>query len=938
MVSRGLWTSLLISTSLTMLFPSAAFAQNASPSEISEGSATSATEQPAAASDDGSTAPGDDIVVTASRSGRSGFVAPTPTIIVGASELGNTGVTNAADLLNRSPTFAASYSPGSVGPGVTNVPGANFLNLRGLGPERTLVLVDGRRHVPTNDRNAIDINLIPSLLIDRVEVVTGGASAAWGSDAVSGVVNFILTKNLDGFRANVQQGITRHGDQAQTQIQAAYGLSALDDRLHVMVAGEYYHNDGAGTQGSRDWGRNGWNLITNPNATATNGQYVRLVTPNVHYSNATMGGLITNRTGPLANIQFGPGGTVLPFTYGTNVGTSYMIGGDGTNLDQYQSLEPRQKRLNGFARVTFDVTSSITAGVDVTVAHNEALQLSTPATDYGNITIRQDNAYLPESVRAIMVANNISSFRMGRLNFEDLGYIKTNNSIKVQRYVPYIEGTIFDNFKWNGYFEHGVTHFDQTFINNRNQANWAAGVDAVVNPANGEIVCRSTLTNPNNGCVPIDVFGVGSISQAAKDYVLQNPYSRTRVRENAAGVNLSGEPFSLWAGPVSVAIGGEYRSQSLRTTVDPLSQVGAYRIGNTRAIAGSYNVKEVYGETVVPLAHDIALLHSLEFNGAIRHTDYSTSGGVTSWKAGLTYEPISGIRFRGARSRDIRAPNLTELFLASRSGAGLTLIDPATATQTFYTLVTTGNPDLKPERGDTWTYGVVFEPSLAPGLRASIDVADIKITNAISTLSAQDTVDRCAAGESSLCDFVRRDANGALTVTTPYLNLAEIHSRSIDGEIDYRLPLSNISSAMNGTLDIRYLGTYLDTFTTSTGVTTLQNAGLTDRPKYRQNVRVTYDNGPLTLFVEDVFIGRTKIFAQYSGLDISDNRVPSVNYVNVSGTVRMNDGHMELFGSITNLFDKDPPIVVMGNVFGLETNAATYDTFGRRFMIGVRFR
>lgn len=879
----------------------------------------------------------DAIVVTASRAGRSGFVAPTPTTVVSAAELGNTGVTNAADLLNRNPTFAASFSPAATGPGVTNVPGANFLNLRGLGAERTLVLVDGRRHVPTNDRNSIDINLIPSLLLDRIEVVTGGASAAWGSDAVSGVVNFILAKKIDGLRLNVQQGISQEGDQSQTLIQGAYGLSMLDDRLHLIVAGEYYRNRGAGIQGSRDWGRNAWNLIVNPDATATNGQFLRLVTPGVQYSNATMGGLITNRTGPLANLQFGPGGTVLPFNYGTKVGSSYMIGGDGTFLDYLQSLEPKQRRVNGFARLTFDVTPDISAGVDVTVAHNTSLQLSTPATDYGNITIQKTNAYLPAEIRDKMPDGG--SFRMGRLNFADLGYIKTHNSVSVQRYVPNIQGKLFDTLKWNAYYEYGVTQFNQTFINNRNQQRWAAGIDAVVNPANNQIVCRSTLTNPTNGCVPINVFGVGSISQAAKDYVLGSPFSKTRIREDAAGVNLSGEPFSLWAGPVSIAIGGEYRKLSVDTVVDALSQAGVWRIGNTRAISGGYNVKEGYAEVVVPLARDLSFAKSLEFNGAIRRTDYSTSGGVTSWKAGLSYEPFSGLRFRAARSRDIRAPNISELFLAARSGAGLTLIDPVTKKQTFYTLIQTGNRALTPEQGDTWTYGVVLEPSFAPGLRVSVDAADIKVTNAISTLTAQDTVDRCAAGETQLCGFLQRDGSGAITtVTTPFLNLASIRSRSIDTEIAYRLPLSNISSRMNGSIDLRLLGTYLRTFKTSSGVTTLDVAGLTDRPKYRQNVRMTYENGPFTGFVEDVFIGKSRIFAQYSGLDISDNSVPSRNYINISGTLRINDGHMEVFGVVTNLFNQDPPIVVTGSVFGLETNAATFDTIGRRFMVGVRIR
>ncbi len=880
-----------------------------------------------------------EIIVTASRVGRSGFVAPTPMTTLSAADINNTAVTNIADLLNRSPAFTASVTPASAGPQVTTTPGANFLNLRGLGPNRTLVLVDGQRHVPTSATGAIDINLIPSILIDRVDVVTGGASAAWGSDAVAGVVNFILDHKLNGLRANVQQGISQAGDDSQTLVQAAYGTSLLGGRLHLTVAGEYFRDGGAGLQGSRDWGRSGWNLISNPNATATNGQFVRLVTPGVQYSNATMGGLIVNRTGPLANIQFGPGGTVLPFTYGTNAGSAFMIGGSGTNLDPLVSLEPSMERYSGYGRAAFEITPHVTATFDATYARSEALQSTIPAADYGNITIQQDNAYLPAAVRAIMVANNITSFKMGRLNYDDLGRIQTDNVTTVQRYVGGLNGTVFDTIKWSGYFEHGIANYNQVYLNNRNQARWAAGVDAVVNPASGAIVCRSTLANPGNGCVPINVFGVGSVSQAAKDYVLANPSANTRIKEDAAGINISGDPFSLWAGKVSIAVGGEYRKQSLQTTTDPLFQTGGYRTGNIRAIAGGFNVKEIYGEAVVPLARDITLIRSLEFNGAVRRTDYSISGAVTSWKTGLSYTPINGIRFRAARSRDIRAPNITELFLAAQQSAGNTVFDPVTGQQTFYTQILTGNTSLKPEIGDTWTYGVVLEPRAVPGLRASIDAADIHLTNAISTLTAQDTVDRCFAGATTLCSQITRSPTGAITtVSLPYLNLASIRSRSVDAEIDYHLPMSHISSKLDGTLDLRFLATYIFKFETSDGVTTLDTAGQTDHPQYRQTVRITYDKGPLTVFVEDIFISKARAFAQYRGLDISDNNVPSANYVNLSASVRVPNSHFEIFGNVTNLFDKDPPIVVTGSVFGPETNASTYDTIGRRFAIGVRIR
>ncbi|MDB5465536.1 MAG: hypothetical protein JWQ46_298, partial [Phenylobacterium sp.] len=577
----------------------------------------------------------EEVVVTASRVDRAGFTAPTPTTTVGLQELQKSGTTNVADFLNTIPAFGAATTPASTAHNSVNS-GLNLVNLRSLGLNRTLVLVDRERFTPSTATGRVDLNVIPTVMIERVEVVTGGASAAWGSDAVAGVVNLIFKKNLDGFAGEVSGGLSQKGDNQDVKVALSWGGTALDGRLRFAIASEYEDNKGIGPNSGRDILQQNYNVIANPTYKLGNGQPQNYVTSNVNVSSATLGGLVT--TGPFAGQQFAPGGALAPFTYGTMRGSQYMIGGSGISLDnsingaQLGQFANPVRRGNLYLRTSFDVTDNVEATIDASYAQSASEAYLSIPYDLGTITIQRDNAYLTAAQRATLTAANVTSFKMGRIN-QDISYNYPVNETQTQRFSFGLKGK-FDalgtTWKWDSYVATGLTHFTQKIQGNRIIANWNQAVDAVVNPANGQVVCRSTLTNPTNGCVPVNLFGQGSPSAAAAQYVTGTSMLAADFRQDAAAVNITGEPFSVPAGPVSVAAGAEYRRESVRQVADALSNANAFNIGNPHDINGSEGVKEAFVETVVPLVKDLPFAKQVDFNGAIRVTDYQTSGAVTT--------------------------------------------------------------------------------------------------------------------------------------------------------------------------------------------------------------------------------------------------------------------------------------------------------------------
>lgn len=902
--------------------------------------------QEAPAVDEG-TAPADDIVVTGSRIARDGSTAPTPVTVLSADYMNQRGQTNVADALNELPSFRPAQTP----QGSSNrsqIAGSNFVDLRGLGSSRTLLLVDGKRFVPSAGTGQVDLNNIPSILIERTEVVTGGASASYGSDAVAGVVNLILKKDFSGIQGDMQYGQSQKSDANEFRAALLVGGSLLDDRLHLMAAGEYFYNEGAGDQFTRDWGRRQPGLVVNP--TPGNGLPTRVITNDVHDSRQTDGGLITSGltwgaltgTSDARLIQFAANGTPAPFTVGQLAGSQLMIGGSGASYF-YQGFDllPQMERKIGYGRAAFDMSDALRLFADFSYSDAQVNGQSANAFNYGNLTVSSANAYLPASVRAAMLARNLTSVSFGRWS-GDIGQVRTDLSTRTLRTVAGFQGTIGPDWTYEGSYEYGQTKYVSQIKGLRQIARFREALDSVVNPTTGAIMCRVALTNPGTACLPFNPFGVGNFNPASTGYFVGTAWLRQKTEQNAAAFNVQGKVLDLPAGPIQIAAGVEYRSEKADADSDAASQESLWDYANPKPLHGSYNAKEAYGEINLPILKDHAFARRLDVTGAARYTDYSLSGSVTTWKLGVDWEVTDYLRLRGTRSRDIRAPNITELFTSSTFGQN-TLRDPATGNSYFMATITSGNTGLKPEKADNLTGGIVLTPGTH--LRLAVDYYDINIKGAISTLTPQSILDRCQSGETNLCGLIARDsANVVTSVTNSFINVANLKNRGIDIEFSYRQPLDEISS-LPGTINFRTFATHTIKYTTSDGLSTMRLDGqvvntVASAPSWIVNTNLGYDVGRFGMQVQGRFISASKYDNAYvDGVDINDNSVASRFYVNLSAQYKLLDsdlGNVEIFAVVNNLMDKDPPLVP---VYGVgATNFAYYDVIGRAGKVGLRFK
>lgn len=876
------------------------------------------------------------VVVTASRVDRAGFEAPTPTTVLGGEDIRQRAAINVAEVLNQVPAFRPSSSP-SVDPFLGGT-GQYFLDLHSLGASRTLVLVNGRRYVPSSSAGTVDLNLIPSLMVSRMEVVSGGASAAWGSDAVAGVVNVMLRNNFKGLEAEAQYGVSERGDDVSYKLAAVAGGDVMDGRGRVVLGVEYSDSHGVGDQYTRDWGREERGSIANPA-----GQPAQLYGRGLHFANATPGGLIT--AGPLAGTAFGPDGLPYSFQYGVSDG-NFMLGGDnaGVTLMQGAPLKVPVKRYNGMLHAEFDISENLKVVQELSSATSRWLGVGPNLRRPGNLTIKADNAYLPAATRAAMATAGATSFAFGKYGL-DLPRLLPHGRNETLEYVAALEGDVA-GWDWDLSYQYGENRYEVDNRNNIINANLLNAVDAVVNPANGQIVCRSALTSPTNGCVPANLFGLGNVSQAAVDYIYGDSWYRQKTKQEVVAFNLKAEPFSVWAGPVSVAAGAEYRKESVRGTSDALSQAKAFASNNLQPIQGGFNVKEAYAEAVVPLLRDQPFAKSADLNVAVRATDYSTSGTVTTWKVGLTYDINGELRLRGARSRDIRAPNLSELFTTAQTRFRI-LRDPfQNNARVIAPIATEGNPDtLVPEKADTWTAGVIYQPSWAPGLRASVDYYTIDINNQIASLGGQVILDRCFAGVTSLCPLIDRTGGALALVHDPQLNVNKFETAGVDIEVAYQRDTPAVLGLPQGSAEARILATYIDKLVTTDAAGKMDRAGqvvadpLAATPHWLWTGSVTYRVGPFSGTVQERYVGSGEINnAAVPGTPTSANvyKVPDRFYTNLSAQydlVEREDGRrVQVYGAVDNLFDVALPYPLNGP----ENGGVFYDLVGRAYRVGVR--
>jgi iron complex outermembrane receptor protein len=924
----------------------------------------------------------DEIVVTGTRVVRDGYEAPTPVSVIGIEQLDNVATSNLADAINQLPAVVNSATPQSSAANTTSGQSAiNGLSLRGLGVSRTLVLLNGQRTVGSNLTGAVDISELPQSLIERVDVVTGGASAAYGSDALSGVVNFVLDTDFTGFKAEVSGGLTTYGDAPNYKVNAAFGTPFAGGRGHFLLYGEHVWDDGL-LVFDRPWTREGHSYINNPAFAPGNGQPAIIRTTQVAIGNASWGGTIVS--GPLKGTSFGPSGSIYQLAYGDIVAGALMRGGswDAQNVVSVRGVaaQPQQNRQDVFTRASYDLTDDINVYAQAAWGHLYSYSSGAPNFRPGNQIVNVDNAFLPESLRPTLAAAG-STFTMGTLNW-DLDNFRAVYDRRVLRFLSGANGS-FDaadtEWTWDAYVSVGQAFGTLQSRGAMDVPRYLLATDAVRNPATGAIVCRSTLTNPGNGCVPYNLFGLGVNSAAAVEY-LQGRYgwNLQRLNQKVAALSFTGEPFSTWAGPVSLAFGYEWRREKMRQVTDPEEQVNPtiWFQAAGQPYSGAFKVNDFFAETVVPLAKDTTWATALDLNAAVRATHYSTYGWVATWKAGVTYSPVDDIRFRLTQSRNIRSPTLVDLYQAGSTSRS-TLTDPFNgnvATNTEFT--TRGNPNLGPEKSSDTGVGVVYQPSWFEGFSASVDYYRIKINDAVNLPGTQDIMNLCFQGNQAACAAFTREGSGAsalIKIAVQPQNFATETAKGIDFEATYSLPLSSVSDSFDGNLGLRFLATHFIDYLVNTGIPNqlvFDYAGVNGSgggiggggngvPSWRVNSSVQYALDPISVGLGFRWISSginqvtnyecasacpTGLSPQL--LTVSDNSVESAMFIdfNMAYTLPLSDtAETELFFNVRNITNADPAIAVRGpggSSFDFAPTPAggAYDILGRVFRAGVKFK
>jgi len=902
-----------------------------------------------------------EISITGTRIQRDDLSTPTPVTTLTRVELDAMGPVTLVDALTQLPQFLNSDTPQTQSFGTSGAAGASYLNLRGIGSVRTLALLDGRRVVPSTRSGTLDIALLPRSLMRRVEVVTGGASAAYGSDAVSGVVNFILDEDFRGFRGHVQGGVSELADNGSVEASATWG-TRLGERSSLLLSSEYSKVEGIRGYKDRDWFSSRAS-VANPDPAGPR----EIMLDHVHATSYTYGGLITS--GPLTGTQFLPGGATAPFETGASRTATTQGGGSGVDpAAELVWILPDQQRLSGFARFSTAPTEATSAFVQLIAARTQNAFDKDPPSLWGpwEATIYRDNAFLPQAIQGRMDAAGVQSFKLGRMGADgDLGRGRTTLTGKL---LSATAGAQWQHRGWtlDGYYQYGrdrsVLYYDDILRIDRVYR----AVDAVID-SSGRTVCRSTLTFPDDGCVPLSLFGAGSVSPEARAWVTEgNSEQLQDVQEQVAEANLRGDVPLLPAGRMSLAAGASWRLESVDTEsrrlpgslqdlrVEPAATQGyrglpsAYSGATNifeRAIyvnvAGQYSVRELFAEALVPLLRDKPLAQRLDLHAALRQANYSGSGSVLAWKLGADWQVEPWVSFRATRSRDVRAGNLSERFDVSSSG--ITIVDNGLASKPSYAVISQreGNQEVEPELADTTTAGIVIHPAGVPNFSVSADYYDIRIHDVIALYGTQNIIDGCAAGDPALCDLIERADTGLITrVHNRILNLAETRSRGIDLELSWRTPVEWFGGAES--LAVRlFANRALESATIDATSTRIDRAGQTGlfggAPRLQANLALAYERGPLQLGLQQRYISSGSYDATFGPEDVADRRVAAASYTTLRLGYRPAP-RLTVYLNVHNLFDSPPPESGDWGFGGtLPTNEGLFDVIGRRYVAGLRY-
>ncbi len=945
-----------------------------------DASVTSIADPTAGKADPGSSGANDsEIVVTGSRIPRRDLTSTSPIAVVKAEEFALSGAVNVEQVINTLPqvipgTTAFSNNPGG---------GVATLNLRGLGSQRNLVLVNGRRYIFFDASQITDLNAIPSFLLDSVDVVTGGASAVYGSDALAGVTNFHLRTDLKGMLLGGQYAITEMGDGARYNVYGALGTQFADGRGSLTVYGEYY-NRGAIFQSGRDFSRNALVdgdgvLVAGGSANVPEGRFTApaSVAAGTNYNANNLGAV------------FATPGISSPYT----AANAYNYA-----PSNYLMVPQRRWTLGGYGE--YEVTEGVTAYTEVSFVNNRVVNelAATPVTQGVNIGLANACTVVSAADCATLtlisgrqLAANAAAVTAGTARpfgtvaagtgvVPILGpgqvrltanYRATQISDRVQnddrnayRMVAGVRGNITNDLRYDAYYSYARTKNAQTQEGNISRSAFAANVE-------------------NGNC---NIFGANLLSDDCIGAISIRAQNQDESLLQVTQGSISGSLFqSPWAtDAIGFSVGGEYRKTSAEFIPDTALSSGdvvGFNAGDPTK--GGYNVKEVFGEVRIPIIQN-GFINRLELSGAARYSKYSLDavGGVYTYAGGVEFAPVRDITFRGQYQRAVRAPNVGELFGGQSVGFPAATDPCATAAAAASATITAlciatgvpagqvgaaslqpnsqiestsgGNPNLQEEVGDTYTVGVILRPSFIPRLNIAVDGYKIGIKNAIGAAGGgtAGVLNLCynviQQASSPLCQSVNRDpsgiiSGGAFVVNAGNANLSKLNTRGIDVQVDYSSPLGFGLMGERSKLNFYVLGSYTkkNNYTPVVGVDeVVECAGLYGNlcgqptPKYKLSSRVAWLDGPLTSTVRWRHLSSVR--DDDNDTDYVVERIKAYNVIDLAFSLNVTDGATLNIG-VNNLFDKKPPILG-DNQEQANTFPGTYDVLGRDFFVSASFR
>jgi outer membrane receptor protein involved in Fe transport len=945
---------------------------------------------PAAAPAPAADAPSADvIVVTGSRIARRDLQSTVPIAVISNDKLTSTGATNVSDLLNTLPEVGQGVSRtssnfSSVGNGEATV------NLRNLGSSRTLVLINARRTLGIAGSSAADLNNIPDELVDHVEVVTGGASAVYGSEAIAGVVNFVTKRNFDGVQLHVQDGISDKGDAGRQYISVLAGHNFAGGAGNITLLGSYDKDNGLSSANRF------FSAHDNPNRSSYAAQGLFSVAD------------------PATQAAFSPANG-LTYTFDRN---NAVKGYQGANIDGYDrnphrflAVPVERYNLSALTHYDFGTAELYGEGTYTKTKSNAALEAlavgnSGPGaaknfdgSAYAGIPIT--SPYVPDAIRQAAIANGVNVIQFRRRSV-DIFSRSNRNDRDYFRGVIGVKGSISSSWQYDVYYEHSQSR-DFTTSGGIYAPNYGAALSNQAGPG-GTVVCSDPVAQAA-GCVPINIFGYNTVTPDAAKFLqtytgptgdrvaadgtivhVTNGESAAfrylaKAYQDVASAQITGKLFSLWAGPVAVAAGAEYRKERSAETFDPYTQLGLSSGNQLSNTVGRFDVKEGFVEVVAPIAADRPFVKSFGLEFAARYADYSTVGGLWTWKVGGNYAPVSDIRFNAVFARATRAPNIGELFSA-QSQTFPAIVDPcdqakgkgdngalvplpsacASIAGIAHTVQTRGafaygtaqlqtvdgllggNRNLKAETADTLTAGVVLTPSFFRNFVVKVDYYNIKVKNAVGIIGQQVSVDQCfQTANPVFCNNVIRDPNsGYITrVNALNLNTGSYKVSGLDTKLDYRVPARFLGEGGGLGVNVDWNHSFAQSQTPFPGGPLQDELGQADCYscgrlgsgfKDRANAVFTVQNSTFNLAWTVQYLGPL--------VDVAGGtRISPVTYHGVKAQAFVGPNKkFTFYVGVNNLFDKTPQTFGDTNPVvwpGTGTVADTYDLFGRMLYVGA---